>query len=159
MVNNELIMMNNKIQECDEQCVWYGTLIPKSWLKSARARCLSSIFLLVFLMAWTEHRGECDAGGSSGSFWCHTSAEAMSLLRKTRWTVSDWSTWWKHAAQVKNHEELIRTFSPIWLMLQEMQLFFSKFHNTQPILTGYLWFLLLAGLCFLWAVERWEVVL
>lgn len=69
------------------------TWIPKSWLNSARATCLSSIFLLVFLMAWTEQqRNREGAGGSLGRFWCHANATVISLLRKTRWTATDSST-------------------------------------------------------------------
>lgn len=71
----------------------FHTWIPKSWLNSAKAKCLSSIFLRVFLMAWMEHwRLREGQRAILGKFLCHASATSMSLFRKVRWTASDWNT-------------------------------------------------------------------
>lgn len=67
--------------------------MPKSSLNSASAKCLSSILLLVFLMAWTEHWRVRDAEDDNpGSSRCHARATFISLFRKCRWTTSDWRT-------------------------------------------------------------------
>lgn len=74
-------------------CDIFHTWIPKSWLNSAKAKCLSSIFLRVFLMAWMEHwRLREGQRATLGKFLCHASATSISLFRKVRWTASDWNT-------------------------------------------------------------------
>lgn len=91
--NSELLDRKNSDRQ--NMVLWFKscTWIPNSWLNSAMVTCLSSIFLLVFLMAWTEQRRNWEqAGGNSGMLRCHARATSISLLRKARCTVTDSST-------------------------------------------------------------------